>query len=504
LPRKISYLIGLPFDFGYNPAVRSGINAKASGRFRSLERRFPILGQVVMKQIVQNIRSGKTMVLEVPVPKPSPGMLLIRNAASLVSAGTERMVVEFAAKSMLGKAQSRPDLVRQTLNKARREGLLTTVDAVQNRLNQPMASAGTVIAVGEGVTRYRLGDRVACAGGGYAVHAEYVIVPENLLSLLADNVAFENGAFATLAAIALHGFRLAQPQVGERVAVIGLGLVGLLAVEIAQAAGCKVFGIDLDPTRVELARNLGAKAVIRDEAAAAASSESSGEGFDIVLICADTSSSDPIELAGAISRDRARIVAVGAVGMDLPRKVYYGKELTFMVSRSYGPGRYDHRYEEEGIDYPIGYIRWTEGRNLEAVVQMMAAGRLDVQPLISHRFPIERGIEAYDLITGKKNEAFLGVLLTYPQAEQVDLSMRRIKLSQAPPPAESVVCLGAIGAGNFATAVLFPALRHVKSLDLVGLATATGIKSAAAGRRFGFRYATTLSPSLPATTCMLA
>lgn len=449
-----------------------------------------------MKQVVQDVRSGETTVTEVPVPVPGPGMALIRTAASLVSAGTERAVVEFAGKSLLGKARSRPDLVRQTLEKVRREGLLTTISAVQNRLDQPMplgySSAGTIVAVGDGLHGFRVGDRVACAGGGYAIHAEYAVVPQNLLAGLPDGVDFEAGAFATLGAIALHGFRLAEPQIGERVAVIGLGLLGLLSVGIARTAGCTVFGVDLDAERVERARSLGATAVTNPNAEEAAATFSQGDGCDIVLVCADTQSNEPIELAGLLARDRARVVAVGAVGMDIPRRTYFQKEIQFMVSRSYGPGRYDPLYEEAGIDYPMGYVRWTEGRNLSAFLETLTQERFDVRSLISHRFDIERAGEAYALITGKSKESFLGVLLKYPKAtDTLDLGESLVMLDERRGKSSSGILLGAIGAGNFATAVLFPALRGVKGIECVGLATASGLRSAHAGRRYGFRYATT-------------
>ena len=347
-----------------------------------------------MKQILQNLRTGDTTIVDVPIPTPQPGEALIRSAASLVSAGTERMLVEFAEKNLLEKARSRPDLVRQMLDKARREGLLSTIEAAFNRLDQPMplgySSAGTIVALGENVQGLQVGQRVACAGGGHAVHAEYTTVPQILITPLPESVDFESAAFTTLGAIALHGFRLTEIQLGERIAIIGLGLLGLLATGIAQAAGCQVLGIDLDPKRVSLAESLGATAVLRKDAVQAAQSFSHGHGLDAVLICADASSSDPVELAGTIARDRARIVATGAVGLNIPRKIYYEKELTFVNSRSYGPGRYDPGYEESGRDYPIGFVRWTEGRNMQAIVDLMAAGRLNVQPLITHRFPIEQ------------------------------------------------------------------------------------------------------------------
>lgn len=447
-----------------------------------------------MKQLLQNLRTGETSVAEVPMPTPRPGTVLIKTSASLVSVGTERMVVEFAEKNLVGKARSRPDLVRQVLDKARREGLLTTVDAAFNRLDQPMAlgysSAGIVQAVGEGLQGFKVGDRVACAGGGYAVHAEYAIVPKNLLAPLPENVDFESAAFATLGAIAMQGFRLAQPQIGERVAVIGLGLLGLLTVEIAQAAGCKVFGVDLDPERVRMAQEAGAEAVLRDQAEEAAAAFSRGVGLDSVLICADTASDDPVTLAGAIARDRAKVVAVGAVGLNIPRNVYFQKEIEFVNSRSYGPGRYDASYEEGGQDYPVGYVRWTEGRNLQSIVDLIAENRIDVKKLITHRYSIEQAAQAYELITGKQQESFLGVLVTYTSDPLTENSPTTIEY-QASHSASGLsnVRLGVLGAGNFATAVMLPAVKKIANLGLVGVVSGSGLSAHHAASKFGFAYA---------------
>ena len=444
-----------------------------------------------MKQLLQNLRTGKTTVEEVPIPMPRPGAALVRTAASLVSAGTERMLVEFAEKSLAGKARSRPDLVKQVLDKARREGLIPTVQAAFDRLDQPMAlgysSAGSIVALGADMHGFRLAQRVACAGGGYAVHAGYALVPRNLLTPLPDNVDFESAAFTTLGAIALHGFRLAEAQVGERVAVIGLGLLGLLATQIALAAGCRVLGIDINPERVALAAHFGAEAASRDRAVDAAQAFSRRRGVDVVLICADTPSADPVELAGVIARDRARLVATGAVGLDIPRKLYYEKELSFVNSRSYGPGRYDPSYEEEGQDYPIGYVRWTEGRNLEAVVELMAGGKLKVQPLITHRFPIEKAAAAYEIITGKEKEPCLGVLLTYDVEKQE--ASKRVEFPNVVRRPSSVVKLGVLGAGNFANAVLLPAIEKAGDTELVAIASAGGLHAQHAGKKFGFAYA---------------
>lgn len=447
-----------------------------------------------MKQLLKNLRDGQTLVADVPVPSVRPGMVLVKTAASLVSVGTERMVVEFAEKSLVGKARSRPDLVRQVVDKARREGVLSTIDAAFNRLDQPMAlgysSAGTVVAAGEDVRGFKPGARVACAGGGYAVHAEYALIPENLLAMLPDSVDFESAAFCTLGAIALQGFRLAQPQVGERVAVIGLGLLGLLTVEIARAAGCSVFGVDLDPARVTLAASLGAHAVLREGAEEAGRGYSQGRGFDAVLICADTASNDPVQLAGELARDRGAVVAVGAVGLQVPRKIYYEKELQLLISRSYGPGRYDPGYEEDGRDYPFGYVRWTEGRNLQAIADMLGSGQMDVHPLITHRYPIEEAERAYSLISGKEGESFLGVIIQYPPEGELTPDHRVDFLENAlPSPIDGELALGVLGAGNYATATFLPVVEKTGGVVKVGIASATGLTARHAAQRFGFRFA---------------
>jgi predicted dehydrogenase/threonine dehydrogenase-like Zn-dependent dehydrogenase len=446
-----------------------------------------------MKQLLQNIKTGKSTVEDVPVPTPREGQALVKVAASLVSAGTERMVVEFAEKSLVGKARSRPDLVKQVLDKARREGLINTAQAAFNRLDQPMAlgysSAGTIIALGGKMQGFKVGQRVACAGGGYAVHAEYNVVPRNLLTSLSENVDFESGAFTTLGAIALHGFRLAEAQIGENVAIIGMGLLGLLAAQIVTAAGCNILGIDLDRARISLASSLGLRAVLREDAVDSSAAFTADRGFDAILICADTSSNDPVELAGVIARDRARVVATGAVGLTFPRKVYYEKELSFINSRSYGPGRYDLNYEEQGNDYPLGYVRWTEGRNFEAVVDLMAKGQLQVKPLITHRFDISEATQAYEVITGKKKEPFLGVLLTYPDSEW-KVESRAIHFPLSRPSKTTSVKLGVLGAGLFANSVLLPSIKKAGDIELVGIASSGGLHAQHSGKKFGFQYAT--------------
>ena len=446
-----------------------------------------------MKQLLQNIKNGKSIVEDVPIPTPRTGQALVKTETSLVSAGTERMVVEFAEKSLVGKARSRPDLVKQVIDKARREGVLNTAQSALNRLDQPMAlgysSAGTIIALGNNTQGFKVGQRVACAGGGFAVHAEYAVVPRNLLTPIPDSVDFESAAFTTLGAIALHGFRLAEPQIGESVAVIGLGLVGLLAAQIATAAGCNVLGIDLDADRIALASSLGLESVQREKAIDPSAAFTSGRGFDVILICADTSSNDPVELAGVIARDKARVVATGAVGLDIPRKVYYEKELSFINSRSYGPGRYDSSYEEGGNDYPLGYVRWTEGRNFEAVVDLMAKDKLNVKPLITHRFPIEKATQAYEVITGKKKEPFLGVLLTYPERAEKAENSKIVRFNVPTFKRSNVITLGVLGAGNFANAILLPAIKKAGDIELIGIASSGGLHAQHSGKKFGFKYA---------------
>ena len=446
-----------------------------------------------MKQLLQNLRDGKAVVADVPAPGIRKGMALVHTAVSLVSVGTERSVVEFAEKGLVGKARSRPDLVRQMLDKARREGLLTTLEAVFNRLDQPMAlgysSAGVIVEVGEGLHGFHVGDQVACAGAGFASHSEFTLVPQNLLSLLPAEVDFESAAFATLGAIAMHGFRLAQVQLGERVAIIGLGLLGLLTADIAQAAGCEVCGFDLDPRRVDLLKSMGMSAALRESAESMGASFTHGGGFDAVLITADSRSDDPVILAGALARDRARVIAVGAVGLNIPRKIYYEKELSFFVSRSYGPGRYDAEYEERGRDYPIGYVRWTEGRNLQSFIDLLAGRKLDVHNLITHSFSIAQADQAYELISHNKNhESILGVLLTYPGDTLPGRRIDNPLVPSASKPASGQLALGVLGAGNYASAIFLPVIKKAGGINLAGVVSASGLSARHAAQRFGFGF----------------
>jgi predicted dehydrogenase/threonine dehydrogenase-like Zn-dependent dehydrogenase len=450
-----------------------------------------------MKQVLQNPRSGQIEVADVPAPRAARGCVLVNVAASLVSAGTERASAEFAAKSLIQKAQARPDLVRDVLNKVRRDGLLSAVSAVRGRLDQPSAlgysCAGTVVEIGEGVTDIRVGDRVACAGSGFAVHAEFAGVPRMLVARIpTSDVDFESAAFTTLGAVAIHAVRTAEAKLGEVVAVIGLGLLGQLALQILRAAGCTVIGLDLVQQRAALAVNMGATAATTSEAKFRdlCFRLSNGYGVDSVLITAETPSSGPVNLASEIARDRGIVVAVGAVGMELERRLYYEKELNFRVSRSYGPGRYDSDFEQKGIDYPIGHVRWTETRNMEAFVQLLAEGKLNLNPLITHCYPIENAASAYELITGKIGEPYLGILIEYPQERRVDsrrvnLGARQSSISEVEP-----VRVGLLGAGNFARGVLIPAMRQAGT-ELAGLCASNGIRAQSVAKKFGFAYCTT-------------
>lgn len=455
-------------------------------------------GGLGVKQVLQDARTGDIAVAEVPTPQLLPGCVLVRIAASLVSAGTERASSEFASKNLVQKAKARPDLVRDVISKMRRDGLLAAVQAVRSRLDQPLAlgysSAGTVTAVGDGVTDIRVGDRVACAGAGYAVHAEVACVPRLLLARIPEQsaISFEEAAFATVGAVALHGIRTADVQLGDCVAVIGLGLLGQLTVQMLKAAGCGVLGFDIVPDRAALASRLGA-----DETASSSSEFrdlcfefSRGLGVDAVLITAETPSSTPVNLAGEVARDRAVVVAVGTVGMEIERKIYYGKELDFRVSRSYGPGRYDAAFEQKGRDYPIAYVRWTETRNMESFIELLDKRTLDVAALITHRFPIDTAHGAYDLITSKSGEPFLGVLITFPQAEPLSQTVQ-LKPEITERTVGQSVAIGLLGAGSFATSTLLPAMKQVPGISFTGVCTASGTHARHAGQKFGFQYCST-------------
>ncbi len=430
---------------------------------------------------------------DVPAPAVRPGHLLVRTRASLISAGTERMLVEFGKGSLLAKARSQPDKVKQVLDKIRTEGLLPTLEAVFARLDEPLplgyCNAGEVLEVGAGVTGFSVGDRVISNGP----HAEVVCVPVNLCARVPDGVSDEHAAFTVLCAIALQGIRLLAPTLGERIVITGLGLIGLIALQLLRANGCRVLGIDLDARRLELARQFGAETANPADGAdpvAAATSFSGGRGVDGVLITASSQSNEIVHQAAQMCRKRGRIVLVGVVGLELRRSDFYEKELTFQVSCSYGPGRYDSAYEEGGHDYPLGFVRWTEQRNFEAVLDLLSSGALNVDALIDRRIPVADAPKTYDELASSKEA--LGLILTYP-ANAADLR-RTISYKSdthaGKTAADGRVVVGAIGAGNFAKLVLLPALARTPAV-LHTVASAGGVSARHIGQKLGFQHVST-------------
>ena len=448
-----------------------------------------------MRQVLQHVRDGRTELADVPTPACARGGILVRNQASLISAGTERMVIEFARRSLLGKARERPDLVRQVLDKVRRDGIVATAQTVFARLDDPIplgySCAGVAVEVGVDASEFISGDRVACAGMGYASHADYVYVPRNLAVLVPDDVSSEDASYVTVGAIALHGCRVADVRVGEVVVVIGLGLIGQLSVQLLAASGCRVIGIDPDGSKGDLALAGGAMECTPggDAAEAIVARLTAGAGADAVIVAAASDSAEPLELAGRLARDRAVISVVGAVKMEVSRKLYYEKELSLRLSRSYGPGRYDAAYEEGGIDYPIGYVRWTERRNMEEFIRLIASGRVKPSTLTTHRFEIGRATDAYSLLTHAGGERVGGIVLTYGAASTVPT--RTVHAPSEAPARPGEVRIGVIGAGKFAKSVLLPRLRRLPDVRIGAVANARGHTASAVAAKFGAAVATT-------------
>ena len=458
-----------------------------------------------MQQILQDLGSGTTMLVEAPAPQVRPGCLLIDTQRSLISSGTERMLVDFGRSNLLAKARAQPEKVAQVLDKVRTDGLLTTLDAVRSKLGQPIplgySNVGVVRAVGGGVDGFAIGDRVVSNGA----HADVVCVPANLCARIPDGVSDEAASFTVVASIGLQGIRLAQPTLGEAVVVTGVGLIGLLTVQLLLAQGCRVLAIDFDPAKLALARSFGAETCnpgAGEDPVAAGLAFSRGVGVDAVIVTASTKSSDPITQAARMSRKRGRIILVGVTGLELSRADFYEKELTFQVSCSYGPGRYDPSYEEGGHDYPLGFVRWTEQRNFVAILDMLAAGQLDTGGLISHRIPFLDAPSAYDTLTGDKNA--LGIVLSYEHLADAR-HISTVALTQAgaahmPASAEKPV-MGVIGAGNYASRVLIPAFRAAGA-NLHSIASAGGTSSVVHGKRAGFQFATTDTDALLANAAI--
>ena len=450
-----------------------------------------------MKQVLQNMGNGQTLLLDVPAPRLDAGCVLIQTRSTLISAGTERMLVDFGRASMIDKARQQPEKVRMVLDKVRTDGLFATLDAVRSKLDQPLplgyCNAGVVLDVGRGVTGFKAGDRVVSNGA----HAGVVSVPKNLCARIPDGVDDASAAFTVLGSIGLQGLRLAAPTLGETVVVTGLGLIGLMTVQMLRANGCKVLGIDFDAQRLALASDMGASVVnpaAGEDPVAAAMALTGGTGVDAVLITASTKSSDPVSQAARMCRKRGRIVLVGVTGLELNRSEFYEKELTFQVSCSYGPGRYDPGYEAGGQDYPLAFVRWTEQRNFEAVLGLLAEGRLDTRRLISRRFAIDDAQQAYDLLSA--DPSALGIVLDYPDTAPAQLLARRVELPTANPatPATASVpgqpVVGFIGAGNYGSRILIPAFKAGGAvLDTV--VTSTGSTGVHHGRKTGFASAST-------------
>jgi predicted dehydrogenase/threonine dehydrogenase-like Zn-dependent dehydrogenase len=445
-----------------------------------------------MKQVLQDLRHGETYVETVPVPLVRPGCVLIRSAASLISAGTEKMLLNFGRAGFIDKARQQPDKVRMVLDKARTDGLVPTMRAVLAKLDRPIplgySNAGVVVEVGPGVTQFRVGDRVVSNGN----HAEYVCVPEMLCCRIPEGVSDDAASFVVVSSIALQGIRLVQPTLGEVIVVTGLGLIGLLAVQILRANGCHVLGVDPDPARCELARCYGADTCVLgqgEDPLAAARRVSAGRGVDAVVITASTDSSEPVHQAAQMCRKRGRIVLVGVTGLNLARADFYEKELSFQVSCSYGPGRYDPDYEENGNDYPLGFVRWTEQRNFEAVLGLIRQGSLDVESLISRRVGIGDARVAYDSLAEANP---IAIVLQYPREASgaPGPEERLVRLSSAPEIRSGRATVSVIGAGNYASQVLVPALARTPA-RLRTLVSAGGVSGVRAGGRSGFEQAGT-------------
>jgi predicted dehydrogenase/threonine dehydrogenase-like Zn-dependent dehydrogenase len=446
-----------------------------------------------MQQLLQSLADGRIVLEDIPVPSAAAGAILIRTSRSLISSGTERMLLEFGRANWIEKIRQQPEKAHQVLDKIRTDGVLATLDAVRSKLNQPIAlgycNVGRVVEAGVNASEFSTGDRVVSNGS----HAEFVSVGRNLCARIPESVSDDEAVFAPLAAIALQGLRLAGPEIGERFCVIGLGLVGLIAVQLLRANGCRVLGVDPDPGKSALARRFGAEVVdlgAGEDVLRKAERFSRGMGIDAVLITAATDSNEPVEQAARMCRQRGRIVLIGVTGLELNRADFYKKEISFQVSCSYGPGRYDEVYEDRGVDYPFGLVRWTEQRNFQAVLQLMESAHLDVRPLISHRFAFGAAGDAYDLLADR-TLASLGILLDYRDEESVPAIVRKMPLrapASGPPVAMPTVAF--IGAGNYAGRVLIPAFR-ASGARLFAVATASGINAARYGRQYGFELAST-------------
>ena len=443
-----------------------------------------------MKQVQQNYRSGELKVAEVPAPRAGDGEVLVSTRVSLISSGTERQLMQLAKSSLVGKAAARPDLVRRVISNVRKEGLKPTLEKVFAKLDSPIplgySLVGEVVAIGRNVSGYSLGDRVACAGAGLANHAEFNAVPKNLTVAVPAGVDDEDASFVTLGAIALQGVRQAAPTLGETIVVMGLGLIGLLTVQILKANGCVVIGFDPNPQRAALAQSLGADVAVSESLATVVASRTGGLGADGVIVTASSKSSDPVNTAAEISRMKGRIVVVGLVGLTIDREPFYKRELELKLSMSYGPGRGDPTYELSGHDYPLPYVRWTEQRNMAAFLTLIAQGRVTPKAYVTHRFAIEEAERAYDLM--ESGAPHLAILLTYPD----NATRPAVAPTPVPPRAEkSTLGVAFVGMGNYARSVLLPKVRGAQGVTLTSVVTKTGISANHSKDKFGFAQAAT-------------
>lgn len=450
-----------------------------------------------MKQILQYNRSSTIQVEEVPPPTLRGSGLLVLNEASLISPGTEKLTVQSAQLSLMNRALERPEKVKKVLTALHKDGLTQTLARVFDKLDTPVtlgySCAGTVVDVAQDAGNFTIGDRVACAGQNYASHAEMVYVPKHLCVKIPEVVDFEDASFVTLGAIALQGVRQTEPRLGDRIAVIGLGLLGQLTVQLLKASGCRVLGSDLDPSKLELARQFGADLAVDPGALAEASTSfSDGHGVDAVIITASTKDNGPIEIAGEIARKKGRVVVVGAVGMNVPREPYYKKELELRLSMSYGPGRYDNQYEEQGRDYPFAYVRWTEQRNMQAFLELVAERKVLLKPLITHRFPIDQAQSAYALMMEGK-APYIAMVITYPSDHARTLP-RTITMGKGQ--AGRAVTMGIIGAGNHVKAMLLPPLQSMNNVGIRGICTASGISAKTLAGKIDAAYCTSDAQSI--------
>jgi len=450
-----------------------------------------------MKQILQNYKTGKLKLIDIPPPICQSNGVLVQTKISVISVGTERMSIDLAKKSYFGKAKARPDLVKQVITKAKNEGLLNTYKNVISKLDQlsPLgySASGIVISVGDNVTEYSTGDRVAIAGASYANHAEINFVPKNLIVKIPDTVSMEMAAYTTISSIALQGIRKAKPNIGDSVVVIGLGLIGLITIQILKENGCKVIGVDLSDSRIDLAKKLGVDHALKTKNAniKSLSDYISSHGADHTIITAATKSSSPIELAGGLTRKRGNVVVVGAVGMTIPRDSYYKKELNIIMSTSYGPGRYDYSYEEEGKDYPYDFVRWTENRNMLEVIHLMEKKRIDTDAITTHRYSFENSIEAYQNIQDSGTET-IGVVLNYSNSEKGNIKSKINLQDNGIILARKKYTIGCsfIGAGTYASLKLIPILAKKKNVQLNGILTNSGYTAYKQGHKHNFQYST--------------